>query len=42
MGPQEFKNHYGEKAGGLAALKKKMDPENIFKSLFEEKFYGWS
>jgi FAD/FMN-containing dehydrogenase len=42
MNPQEFKNHYGEKAANLASLKKKMDPGNIFKSLFAEKFYEWS
>jgi len=42
MDPQEFKSHYGRKASELVALKKKMDPGNVFKSLFAEKFYGWS
>jgi FAD/FMN-containing dehydrogenase len=42
MDSQEFKNHYGGKAAQLAALKKKMDPGNLFKSLFAERFYGWS
>jgi FAD/FMN-containing dehydrogenase len=42
MDQQEFKNHYGGKAAKLSALKKNMDPGNVFKSLFAEKFYGWS
>ena len=41
MSPLEFKNHYGEKATTLFALKKKMDPKNIFSSLFSEKLCDW-
>jgi len=40
MNQEDFKNHYGNKAKTLVALKMKLDPQNIFRSLFAEKFFG--
>jgi hypothetical protein len=38
MNANDFKNHYKGKLSSLSLIKKKMDPNNIFRSWFSDKF----